>query len=72
MQLLPPQNLLVNANGHVLKLCDFGSAKVLTPGEPNISYICSRCAAPMRHCLLQQECRPRVLPELGSKVWHRV
>ena len=37
------QNLLVNTMGHVLKLCDFGSAKILTPGEPNISYICSRC-----------------------------
>jgi len=26
----------------VLKLCDFGSAKVLVKGEPNVSYICSR------------------------------
>ena len=24
------------------KLCDFGSAKVLVPGQKNISYICSR------------------------------
>jgi serine/threonine protein kinase len=40
---LPVQNLLVNTVGHILKLCDFGSAKILTPGEPNISYICSRC-----------------------------
>ncbi|CAM0958193.1 unnamed protein product [Alopecurus aequalis] len=32
---IKPQNLL-------LKLCDFGSAKVLVKGEPNISYICSR------------------------------
>lgn len=31
-----------NKNLQVLKLCDFGSAKVLVPGEPNISYICSR------------------------------
>ena len=37
-----PQNLLVDPASHVLKLCDFGSAKVLAPGEPNISYICSR------------------------------
>lgn len=37
------QNLLVDTASHVLKLCDFGSAKVLVPGEPNISYICSRC-----------------------------
>jgi serine/threonine protein kinase len=27
---------------HVLKLCDFGSAKQLVKGEPNVSYICSR------------------------------
>ncbi|KAJ8388502.1 hypothetical protein AAFF_G00132160 [Aldrovandia affinis] len=26
----------------VLKLCDFGSAKQLVRGEPNVSYICSR------------------------------
>ncbi|CAA7391891.1 unnamed protein product [Spirodela intermedia] len=31
-------DLLVNPQTHQLKLCDFGSAKVL----PNISYICSR------------------------------
>jgi glycogen synthase kinase 3 beta len=23
-------------------LCDFGSAKILIAGEPNVSYICSR------------------------------
>jgi len=39
---IKPQNLLVNTENHQLKLCDFGSAKVLVPGEPNISYICSR------------------------------
>ena len=37
-----PQNLLVDTGSHVLKLCDFGSAKALVAGEPNISYICSR------------------------------
>lgn len=26
----------------MLKLCDFGSAKLLVKGEPNVSYICSR------------------------------
>ncbi|KAK1284926.1 Shaggy-related protein kinase theta [Acorus calamus] len=39
---IKPQNLLVNPHTHQLKLCDFGSAKMLLPGEPNISYICSR------------------------------
>ncbi|PWA98112.1 shaggy-related protein kinase NtK-1 [Artemisia annua] len=39
---IKPQNLLVNPHSHQLKLCDFGSAKVLVKGEPNISYICSR------------------------------
>ncbi|KAL9267875.1 Shaggy-related protein [Drosera capensis] len=39
---IKPQNLLVNPHTHQLKLCDFGSAKMLAPGEPNISYICSR------------------------------
>eukprot|EP00894_Picocystis_sp_ML_P003859 jgi/Pico_ML_1/54376/g4734.t1 len=37
-----PHNLLVRTDDHVLKLCDFGSAKPLVAGEPNISYICSR------------------------------
>eukprot|EP00741_Cyanophora_paradoxa_P007115 tig00001093_g6886.t1 len=39
---IKPQNLLVDPSTHVLKLCDFGSAKKLVRGEPNISYICSR------------------------------
>lgn len=39
---IKPQNLLVNPQTHQLKVCDFGSAKMLVPGEPNISYICSR------------------------------
>ncbi|MQM21678.1 hypothetical protein Taro_054721 [Colocasia esculenta] len=39
---IKPQNLLVNPHTHQLKLCDFGSAKILVKGEPNISYICSR------------------------------
>ncbi|KAK7256696.1 hypothetical protein RIF29_30153 [Crotalaria pallida] len=39
---IKPQNLLVNPQSHQLKICDFGSAKMLVPGEPNISYICSR------------------------------
>jgi serine/threonine protein kinase len=39
---IKPQNLLVDPDTHVLKLCDFGSAKMLSPGESNIAYICSR------------------------------
>lgn len=39
---IKPQNLLLNPQEGVLKLCDFGSAKVLVEGEPNVSYICSR------------------------------
>jgi len=39
---IKPQNLLLNPTTHVVKLCDFGSAKVLVAGEPNVSYICSR------------------------------
>ncbi|MED6143129.1 transcriptional activator [Stylosanthes scabra] len=33
---IKPQNLLVNPHTHQLKLCDFGSAKVLVKGEPNL------------------------------------
>ncbi|XP_059161555.1 glycogen synthase kinase-3 beta-like isoform X3 [Physella acuta] len=39
---IKPQNLLLDPETGVLKLCDFGSAKVLIRGEPNVSYICSR------------------------------
>ncbi|KAM7272259.1 hypothetical protein ACFE04_026922 [Oxalis oulophora] len=39
---IKPQNILVNPHTHQVKLCDFGSAKFLVKGEPNISYICSR------------------------------
>ncbi|KAF8510227.1 Pkinase-domain-containing protein [Hysterangium stoloniferum] len=39
---IKPQNLLLNPATGVLKLCDFGSAKILIAGEPNVSYICSR------------------------------
>jgi glycogen synthase kinase 3 beta len=39
---IKPQNLLVHPITGVLKLCDFGSAKILVAGEPNVSYICSR------------------------------
>ena len=39
---IKPQNILVDPSNHTLKMCDFGSAKKLVKGEPNVSYICSR------------------------------
>jgi glycogen synthase kinase 3 beta len=39
---IKPQNLLLDPATGVLKLCDFGSAKILIENEPNVSYICSR------------------------------
>jgi glycogen synthase kinase 3 beta len=39
---IKPQNLLLDPTTGILKLCDFGSAKILVPNEPNVSYICSR------------------------------
>lgn len=39
---IKPHNILVDPVSNRVVLCDFGSAKKLIPGEPNISYICSR------------------------------
>ncbi|KAG0190984.1 regulator of ime2 [Apophysomyces sp. BC1034] len=39
---IKPQNVLLDPTTAICKMCDFGSAKVLVPGEPNVSYICSR------------------------------
>lgn len=34
--------MLLNTKSHEVRLCDFGSAKMLVKGEPNVAYICSR------------------------------
>ena len=39
---IKPQNLLVDPETHVLKICDFGSAKKIDAEFPSTSYICSR------------------------------
>jgi glycogen synthase kinase 3 beta len=39
---IKPQNLLVNQDTGVLKICDFGSAKIIQPDEKSVSYIASR------------------------------
>ncbi|KAL8281158.1 hypothetical protein RQP46_006516 [Phenoliferia psychrophenolica] len=39
---LKPHNILTDPETGVLTLIDFGSAKVLKPGDPNVSYTCSR------------------------------
>merc|ERR1719471_1271787 len=39
---IKPQNLLLDPKTQIVKLCDFGSAKILEKGAPNVAYICSR------------------------------
>ena len=39
---IKPQNILIDEGTARLKICDFGSAKIIKDGEPNIAYICSR------------------------------
>jgi len=39
---IKPQNILCDVNTGEMRMCDFGSAKILNPDEPNVSYICSR------------------------------
>jgi hypothetical protein len=41
MRCVPPISLL-DSKTSLVKLCDFGSAKCLVKGEPNVAYICSR------------------------------
>lgn len=37
-----PSNILVDEKTNNIQVCDFGSAKRLSPSEQNIAYICSR------------------------------
>lgn len=39
---IKPQNILVDTQTHRVVMCDFGSAKKLSPGESSVAYICSR------------------------------
>jgi len=39
---LKPENILVQSEDHILKVIDFGSAKRLRNGDPNIAYVVSR------------------------------
>ncbi len=39
---IKPDNILTDPETHELKICDFGSAKKLVKGQPNVSYISSR------------------------------
>ncbi|TID22603.1 hypothetical protein CANINC_003263 [Pichia inconspicua] len=39
---IKPSNILVNPENLLLKICDFGSAKILESDQPSVSYICSR------------------------------
>lgn len=40
---IKPQNILVDLTKNKAVICDFGSAKQLVVGQPNLAYICSRC-----------------------------
>ncbi|EDQ84271.1 uncharacterized protein MONBRDRAFT_34760, partial [Monosiga brevicollis MX1] len=48
---IKPQNLLLNVSKGILKLCDFGCAKILQSDQPNVSYICSRYYRAPELCL---------------------
>jgi glycogen synthase kinase 3 beta len=39
---LKPQNILIDLKNKILKICDFGSAKILSKNDANVSYVCSR------------------------------
>lgn len=40
---IKPHNILIDLVKNKSVICDFGSAKKLVSGEPNLAYICSRC-----------------------------
>ena len=48
---IKPQNIMLNPKDYTLKLCDYGCAKKLVPGEANVAYICSRYYRPPELCL---------------------
>lgn len=39
---IKPQNILVDVENGILKICDFGSAKIISENEQSVSYIASR------------------------------
>ena len=39
---IKPKNLLIDPCNGILQICDFGSAKVIIPQEPSVSYIATR------------------------------
>ena len=57
---LKPQNIMICAKTGYLKLCDFGSAKLLVKGEPNVSYICSRYYRAPELILLAARYTPKI------------
>ncbi|CAG0881744.1 unnamed protein product [Darwinula stevensoni] len=48
---IKPHNLLWDPEHMVVKVCDFGCAKKILPGETSICYICSRHYRPPELCL---------------------
>ena len=50
---IKPKNLLIDTSTKVLKVCDFGSAKVMANNEKCLAYICSRYYRSLRWLVLQ-------------------
>ena len=49
---IKPKNLLIDTSTKVLKVCDFGSAKVMANNEKCLAYICSRYYRSLRWLVL--------------------